>query len=126
VRPATAEKPTILGPAPELEAKLKTMVTASFVNETTVGTVLNVLRDKSGINIIIDPVATDVQALQDTSIRLGLSGELSVAQWLHALADVSSDCVFVVRTYGLLLTTTDRARSFNCRTIPPLSDLTGR
>ena len=90
--------------AKTMKVKLSEKVEVSF-EETPFSEVAEFLSEKSGLRFILDQQNMD-EGAADSPITLKL-GELELGAVLQALEDVQSPICFIVRDYGILVTTHD-------------------
>lgn len=107
-RPALPEKPET-----EIEKALASPVTIEF-DEANLDAILEFVSDYVSVNIVLDVGLS--AADQPVSIKIQ---DVPLNDAFLALADICGDVCFVVRDYGIFVTTPQRAATIEAPTIPP-------
>lgn len=115
--PAALEVSVVSARRPEMSEKMKEALKAPFTfaleGPQPLEDVLKSLVQISGLNIIKDKNLEEEYPIQFSLKDATLEGGFT------AIADMTRDLCFVVRDYGLMITTRDRARGIYAPTIPP-------
>jgi hypothetical protein len=120
--PASTPLPQEEAPRPRpavpsnIDAALARSVTVNFT-EALIKDIAKVASDLADVSVVVDEKHLESWGMDGMKINLSLRGSVPLRNVLQALAD-QYDFAFMLRDYGILVTTPDRARELNAAVIP--------
>jgi hypothetical protein len=111
-KPRTIPRP----PVPDaLDEALNREITVKF-DKTPLSEVVKTLTAQAGVSVLVDPLSRH-DGLEEMQISLTLAKPVTVTTAFQALAD-NFDLFFLLRDYGILVTSESRAREIRAPVIP--------